>query len=213
MIDQPRVSARRRTQAQRRSTTRGQLLDATLACLVEVGYSGTTTLEVERRAGVSRGARIHHFATKQDLLAAAVDHLYTQLSERYDEVFAHVTPEPRDRERVARALKQLWSIHGKPEYTAATELTIAARTDAALRDRLIAVRERHRQLALAAVARAFPSLAERVASSLIETVHAAMLGLLVQQSLEPDNRFEDAVLEHLGTLIVQHLSADAEASA
>ncbi|KAF0162581.1 MAG: TetR family transcriptional regulator, partial [Caulobacteraceae bacterium] len=54
----------RRTQQERRDRTRGALLDATVACLVERGYTGTTTLEVERRAEVSRGARIHHFATK-----------------------------------------------------------------------------------------------------------------------------------------------------
>src|SRR6185503_20711778 len=77
----------RRTQQARRAATQGALLDATLDALVELGYGATTTLEVERRAGVSRGARIHHFPTKALLLASAVDYLYEHLGDHYEQAF------------------------------------------------------------------------------------------------------------------------------
>ncbi|HWL49839.1 MAG TPA: helix-turn-helix domain-containing protein, partial [Acidimicrobiia bacterium] len=54
---------------------RRRLLEATVECLVELGWAGTTTTVVSERAGVSRGAQLHHFPSKQDLVVAAVEHL------------------------------------------------------------------------------------------------------------------------------------------
>ncbi len=54
---------------------RQRLLEATVDCLVEHGWSGTSTTLVSQRAGVSRGAQLHHFPTKNDLVLAAVEHL------------------------------------------------------------------------------------------------------------------------------------------
>ena len=48
---------------------RQRLLEATVDCLVEHGWSGTSTTLVSQRAGVSRGAQLHHFPTKNDLVA------------------------------------------------------------------------------------------------------------------------------------------------
>ncbi|MEP7090731.1 MAG: helix-turn-helix domain-containing protein, partial [Nocardioidaceae bacterium] len=62
-------------QGERTRAMRQRLLDATVECLVEHGWSGTSTTLVSRRAGVSRGAQLHHFPTKQALVLAAVEHL------------------------------------------------------------------------------------------------------------------------------------------
>ena len=56
-------------------STRAKLMAAVVECLVEVGWAGTTTTLVSQRAGVSRGAQLHHFATRGELVAAAVEHL------------------------------------------------------------------------------------------------------------------------------------------
>ena len=47
---------------------RQRLLEACVECLVERGWSGTSTTLVSQRAGVSRGAQLHHFPTKNDLV-------------------------------------------------------------------------------------------------------------------------------------------------
>src|SRR4030081_3192822 len=57
---------RHRTQAERSEHTRELLLDATIDCLVEVGYARTTVHEICLRAGLSRGAQQHHFTTKAE---------------------------------------------------------------------------------------------------------------------------------------------------
>ena len=63
----------RRTQAERSAATRKVLLDAAVNCLFENGYGATTTLMVAEAAGVSRGAMLHQFPSKADLMAFVVE--------------------------------------------------------------------------------------------------------------------------------------------
>src|SRR3954464_15263723 len=91
----------RRSQAERSAATREALLDATLACLVEDGYARTTTARVAERAGVSRGAHLHHFQTRDALLAAAADHL---TAKRGAHLLAAADGLPEGPDRVARGL-------------------------------------------------------------------------------------------------------------
>jgi len=120
------VTAPRRTQAQRSATTRTALLDATVACLVESGFSATTTTEVTRRAGVSLGALLHHFPTKADLLAAAVSHI---LALRQAEFRTSMSDIPMGADRLDAAIDQLWAGFNSPAFTAWVELWVASRTD------------------------------------------------------------------------------------
>lgn len=72
----PAGSRRKRTQSERSGETRQALFDATIDLLHDEGFSKTSTPEIARKAGVSRGALTHHFATKEDLVTSAVaDHL------------------------------------------------------------------------------------------------------------------------------------------
>src|ERR1700757_797172 len=65
----------RRTQAQRRDAMRRRLLAATVASLAEDGYAGSTLSSIVRRAGVSRGAQVHHYPNKQALILDAAEDL------------------------------------------------------------------------------------------------------------------------------------------
>jgi AcrR family transcriptional regulator len=195
----------RRTQEQRRTQTRRLLLEATISTLAELGYGATTTLAVERRAGISRGARVHHFPSKAALLVGAVDHLYEQLSDHYAAAFGDAQQPRSERKRLHSGLHMLWSIYQRPEYTAVLELHAAARTDVELCQRWCAVATRHRQLALEAAQAFFPSLAKARAESLIETIHAAFVGLRLQGNVTTDPRHVDMVLGSLEDLAVQLL--------
>lgn len=121
----------RRTQAQRRAGTRRALLDATLEVLGEVGYARLTTSQVVARAGVTRGAQAHYFATKADLVVQALKHLT-------DQMVAELVAVPvRDAgglpEQYELLLNQLWELHAGAGSTALIELFVASRTDPELR--------------------------------------------------------------------------------
>jgi len=116
-------------QEQRTRAMRARLLEATVELLVEKGYAGTSTTLVSERAGVSRGAQLHHFPTKQDLVVAAVRHV-TEV--RGAELAAAVERLPRGRRRTRAVLQVLGDHFTSPVFTAALELWVAARTDAAL---------------------------------------------------------------------------------
>jgi AcrR family transcriptional regulator len=108
---------------------RARLLDATVELLVEKGYAGTSTTLVSERAGVSRGAQLHHFPTKQDLVVAAVQHV-TEV--RGAELAAAAENLPTGARRTRAVLQVLGDHFTSPVFTAALELWVAARTDPAL---------------------------------------------------------------------------------
>lgn len=129
----------RRTQAQRSATTQRLLLDATVSCLVELGYGGTTTAAVAQRAGVSRGAQLHHFGTRQQLIGAAVEHLAAQRLETVQFKVAALTDDAR---RPRRTLDLMADALSGPLYAATVELWVAARVDEELHDVLAPVERR-----------------------------------------------------------------------
>jgi AcrR family transcriptional regulator len=202
------ANAGRRTQQQRREATQARLMEATIESLIDCGYHGATTLEIERRAGASRGARIHHFPTKASLLAAAVDYLYDQVSGSYEVAFGGAQPGTSDAQRVRVGLRKLWEIFRGRDYSAVIELTVAARTDEELRACLQAVGLRHRELALQAAARHF-AFAPEHAFPLIESTHAALMGLLLRRNVQGDDGVADLVLKMLEDMIISRLPASS----
>lgn len=62
------------TQAERREATRSGLIRAARGLFCEKGIAGTTTQDVLEGSGVSRGAMYHHFASREDLVAAVYEH-------------------------------------------------------------------------------------------------------------------------------------------
>src|SRR3954453_3266008 len=108
---------------------RERLLDATIDCLVEHGWSGPSTTQVSQRAGVSRGAQLHHFPSKNDLVLAAVDHL-TRV--RGQELVAAAARLPQGVRRTRAVLEMLADPCPSPVFVAALELWVAARTDPGL---------------------------------------------------------------------------------
>jgi AcrR family transcriptional regulator len=117
----------RRTQAERRATTRAALLDAALACLIEDGYASMTTRKVAERAGVSQGTQMHYFPTRAAFVAEAVRHVAFKLAAELRE---QDTLHPRsDHKRLELLLDRTWEIHTGPVFQATMELWVAARTD------------------------------------------------------------------------------------
>ncbi|GAB3279426.1 TetR/AcrR family transcriptional regulator [Parasphingorhabdus pacifica] len=101
-------------------------MEATVDCLVEYGWSGTTTTLVSERAGVSRGAQLHHFHNRGELVAAAVNHL---THAGVEEMRREIPRLPQGRRRTEAVLEMMARFYVSPVFTAALELWVAARTD------------------------------------------------------------------------------------
>jgi AcrR family transcriptional regulator len=126
---------------ERSRLTRQRLLAATLDCLVEHGWSGATTTVIAERAGVSRGAQLHHYPTRAALVMAAVAHLAERRAAEIRAEAAALGEVDRDR-RLDRVLDMLAAAFTGPLFVAALELWVAARTDPELRAALVPLESR-----------------------------------------------------------------------
>jgi AcrR family transcriptional regulator len=187
---------RRRTQDERTAETRVRVLNAALACLADRGYAGTTTTAVAERAGVSRGAQLHHFRTRAALVAAAVEHLYAGLATDYEKAFANLAP---GADRVGSAIDLLWETFQDPRLSAVLELFVAARTDAELTDQLMQVAARHRARVASLARSSFPVAPpkEEAFDRLLDLVLDALQGRAVARLVEPDEARTRATLVEL----------------
>ena len=116
-------------QADRTRAMRARLLEATVELLVERGFSHTSTTLVSERAGVSRGAQLHHFPTKNDLVVAAVEHLTERRGAELADAVAQL---PAGTKRTRAVVEVLGDHFASPVFAAALELWVAARTDETL---------------------------------------------------------------------------------
>ncbi|MGK2868673.1 MAG: TetR/AcrR family transcriptional regulator [Mycobacterium sp.] len=137
------MRTRARRQEERSATTKRALLEATVACLVDLGYVGTTSAAVAEKAGLSRGAQLHHFGTRDQLVVAAVEHLAQKrlalVREAMTELWAppfRADDRPRGTPKEA-ALRLLAEALSGPLYAATLELWVAARSHPDLRAELI----------------------------------------------------------------------------
>ncbi len=177
------TETRRRSQAERSAATRDALLEATITCLVEDGYANTTTSRVAERAGVSRGAHLHHFQTRSALVAAAMERLARL---RGEELLLAADALPTGRERVARGLDLVWESYANPRFQAALALWAQARTDPELRAHLVDVERALDRQTLELARRLFPDISTRADfDRRVEMAVATIRGLALLDTLHP----------------------------
>lgn len=125
------MTSRKPRQLQARSMmTRQKLIDATIEQLWEFGYHGVTISAISARAGVTHGAHLHHFGTREDLLAASVDALFQRTVAEF-ELRMNELPK-RLPERIDATLEQL-RLHAMGRiFEVVGELLLAGRTNAEL---------------------------------------------------------------------------------
>jgi AcrR family transcriptional regulator len=178
---------------------RARLLEATVELLVEKGYAGTSTTLVSERAGVSRGAQLHHFPTKQDLVVAAVLHV-TEV--RGAELAAAAENLPTGSKRTRAVLQVLGDHFTSPVFTAALELWVAARTDPDLLAEVAPLelkvgRETHRMtLDLLGADESQPGVRELVQATL-----DLVRGLGLANTISDDRRRRTRILDQWATTL------------
>lgn len=114
-------------QAHKSANMRRLILEAAMDAIVEYGYARVTTQIIVERAGVSRGAMLHHFPKKQDLLAALVQYIFDRRNTEFTGELIKSADSSRGDD--LRALDIYWTQSKNPSFVAMVELSIAARTD------------------------------------------------------------------------------------
>jgi len=195
----------RRSQAERSATTQAALLNATIDCLVERGFEGTSTPEICRRAEVSRGAQLHHFPTKVDLLVGAVEYLCDL---RHSEFRALVRQGTTKSERIDAAFEQLWKIYSSDTLTAWIELTVGARTDPILKEHMCRVSLRLEEEAEVTLRELFGIADDVPAQAAVRMVLSLLDGLAFRTMLQDEAAARKA-LRVFRTLVEPYLGQDA----
>lgn len=180
-------------QPERTRAMRTRLMQATIDCLIERGWAGTTTTLVSERAGVSRGAQLHHFPSKRELVVASVEHLSEQLTAELQRRHDQAT---RGRRRSTRSvLTMLADYYTSDLFVASLELWVAARTDEQLHDVVLPMERRwgrqEHELAVAMLGADDAHLATR---ALVQATLDMLRGFGLANTLSDDSRRRSRIL-------------------
>ena len=123
-------------QAEKSLLMQTQILQATMQCLIEIGYAQTTTDKIAQKAGVSRGAMTHHFKSRAAVFIAAATYILELRAAEYGEAIGKVRvpvgalPTFED---MRSTIVSLQKFYARPSFIALHELQRGARTDKALK--------------------------------------------------------------------------------
>jgi len=171
------IEGARRTQTERSDAMRKRLIDATLYCLMSEGYAGTTVSSIVRRAGVSRGAHLHHFPTKNALILEATEFLMRRAYRVLGEMLLAIA---EDENRVTAVVEGAWkAVYGTRQFGAYFELITAAKHDAELARAMQALSDRTMRTIDGAIVHYFEKRGENVETprDLFVLTHWLMSGL------------------------------------
>lgn len=130
------VQAPRRSQAQRSAQTIAKLIEATISLLYECGYAATSTTLVASRAGVSRGAMLHHFPTKVQLMTAVIHATFERDIAAYRAVLREVGSHV---DAMDALIDTAWACFKSPGGIAQTQIWLATQSDGELANAVLPV--------------------------------------------------------------------------
>ena len=188
-----------------REATRQRLAQVAAELLVAGGGTPPSTVAVQRVADVSRGALLHHFPTRAQMLRAAVATLRAGNATAVKEALE----EAKGTEPIERAVHALATSASRPEMSAEYGLWAAARVDTDLHEVLRAEERGARDSLHAVVGAAFgPDLVAHPAYPRVAALTIQFLrGLAITQALRDPQAHVDALV-HDWTKVVHLMLAD-----
>lgn len=186
----------RQPNPQRKAATQERLLIAAVESLAELGYAGTTTTEVVKRSGLSRGALFLHFPTRQALMAAAADRAINELGEVYDAAFTTATSsgEPP----AVLAIEAIHHISQTPAMAVVNILFAEASTSRTLREVLRPIAAKSFESFLDRARVVLPNLdGDDATLQAVLVMWFSLLGMAAHKAVYLDPRAEQSVLDGL----------------
>ena len=124
----------KRSQQERSVSTITRLKRATVSLIAERGYASITTNEIAQRAGVSRGALLHHYPLKIDLIVDAAQDVWREAAIQVRRLAEELC---QSGSNVDAFVDRMWDHVFREEAVKMTiDLMSAAQADASLRSRL-----------------------------------------------------------------------------
>jgi AcrR family transcriptional regulator len=117
--------------------TRARILDAAMRLFADIGYHAASNAVIADAAMLTRGAMLYHFATREELVEAAIAHIELHRARLFEQAASAPAPGVDASEH---AIDVYWSLLHEPPFLAFAELEAAARTDPMLADRLASAR-------------------------------------------------------------------------
>jgi AcrR family transcriptional regulator len=130
---QPQSGAPRETAAKdtaKSLRTRARILDRAMRLLVEIGHAAATNARIAEAAGLTRGAMLYHFPTREALIDALVDHLQSRRTALLAEASDRAPP---GADLAEHAIDAYWALLHEAPFIAFAELETAGRSDPAVR--------------------------------------------------------------------------------
>lgn len=200
-------------QQRKSAQTRVGILEAAMDCLAKHGYARTTTQMIAEAAGVSRGAMLHHYPTKSELIKSIIAYSFYKRSEMLVDGVAKMSETRRVSE--FGGLKVLWESFSTREFKAYLELNVASRTDEEVREIFIPQARRFAQAWREESAQLFPEWADfadrlSLANDFVESV---MEGLALNTEVWADDRRVERMVEFLRLAVGKIFAGDFDAVA
>ena len=198
-------------QQRKSAQTRIAILEAAVDCLEKYGYASTTTQLIAQTAEISRGAMLHHYATKQDLIAALIDYTFYKRMEGFIARIKGLTDEQRVHEHAGMEL--YWQSLLTREFNAFLELSMASRTDAELRAIFLPKARRYDRIEREAVLGAFPEWQDKMDlhQLAMDFTIASMEGLLLNRDVWDDRERRVRLRQFISKVILMLRDGDLAA--
>ncbi len=207
----------RRSQEQRSAQMRARLLDATIECLVEYGYAGTTSPRIAEKSGVTRGAQVHHFGSKNEMVLAAINHL---AAKRAEAAIREVGRISADTDPLTAVLDLIWDIHDGPIFSATVELWVASRTDPLLAKEMAKFESTVNNTIRSVVGQLVPPSATKEIIDFLYVAMDVLRGIRISSFVDEDptrarrrwQRAADSLRRIAAPAVADFLTRDSEAS-
>ena len=211
MAGEPSAAPDHATYAERSRVTQQHVLDTAVEVLIELGYSGASTLKIQQRAGVSRGRLLHQYPHRDALLVAAVQHI----AEARVASAGRRSRWPSDPlKRSDAAVAAMWTTYHQGYFWAATELWLASRHNTKLAEALLPQEQALGAAIRAATDEMFgPELVARDRyPQLRELLNTSMRGVALTYSFDPRDPVSDPHVPDWKALARSELSLTASPS-
>lgn len=132
----------RRTQAERSEETQTRILRAAANLIRKRGYARFRTAEVAQEAGISRGAQLHHFPTKDALVVATLGHVFEQ-AQSVSRRRASAVNRPRD--LIEAIIEDAREFFFSEHFLVAIDIVLSTSTDHSVRTQILEIARRARR--------------------------------------------------------------------